>query len=214
MIDEKALAEYEALCTALPAGTYYREEYDDGDEHGPSGYTYVSNDVVRQASDDDGDVASCDSAAIADWLVASRTMGPALCAALRAERATVERLREALQYRVSLVCGDELANSFVERLIAGGGPVQQEASQRFYLLSLSRSTQPHAAMTFWAPDARGYTGSLSEAGKFTDREVAKYASRDSLAIPCGAVQAVVMNDMVSHRHIDSLKAVALITVST
>lgn len=81
---------------------------------------------------------------------------------------------------------------------------------RYYIVSLSRSRQAHAAATFWGPDARGYTIDVDKAGRFTDREVAKYGSPDAITIECGAVLVVTTNNMLNTRHLDSLTSGAVI----
>ena len=110
--------------------------------------------------------------------------------------------------------------------ILGGGPDRVELArllgephavadpnQRYYLISLSRSKVARCAV-FWGPDARGYSRRLNDAGDFTDRQIAKYADGDSLAIPCGAVHVVATNNMVSSEHLDDLKAKAVKPGST
>lgn len=92
-------------------------------------------------------------------------------------------------------------------------PGPGSGTTRYYLVSLSRSRQAHTAATFWGPDARGYTLDVDKAGRFTDREVAKYATIDSITIECGAVQAVAMSNMLNTRHLDALTSGAVIVGS-
>lgn len=65
-------------------------------------------------------------------------------------------------------------------------PTGAALEPRYYLLSLSRSKgQP--LLVWWRPDAKGYTGDLDEAGRYTDREIERYRSMTAVPVPCEAV---------------------------
>lgn len=77
--------------------------------------------------------------------------------------------------------------------------------QLFYVWdSRPGSTVGNCAL-WWRPEGAGYTCDLSEAGKFTDREVAKMRATDK-ALPVDAVDALVIH----HVRADTMAFAALV----
>lgn len=85
---------------------------------------------------------------------------------------------------------EELANHFTQAS-------RERANSRFYILSLKHTRADADYITVWRKENNGYAWPLSWAGQYTGREV--YAEldyyhngRDTLAIPCEALDAIAV----------------------